>query len=472
MSPQTAPRLPYRPADARLALRGRLTLRLKAGTHHEAIPTLHAIQRAGAAPALALDGGPVDQALRRRSAGLFAGRLFRPAGRLGGGWDETERAHGLDRTFRVDLDPASGLVDTLAALRDLDAVEEASACYLCQAPFGLGGHGPGDPGAFDRVGATRALAIEPGDSALIVAVVDSGAALRHPELQGALRPGADLVDLDRERLSRGLQLMGDTTGRDRDPQDDVGHGTAALSIIGARGRKVHPGLAGAARLLPIRAMARALREGSAEPTAVGSIPDIDAAVKLAVDLGARVLNLSFGTPACALGPDDPIPHAAVMAYAAARGCILVAASGNSGIDERYYPAALPAVIAVGAVDSGGRPSRFSTRGDHVALCAPGEHIPAAAVDGYQEVTGTSFAAPFVAGAAALLLARANRNAVALTPDELRQTLIATAAPFPAAASGCGAGVLDLPAALRALDEATGPRPATPFAPLWPNAAPL
>lgn len=479
MNPVVAPHLPYRPTEARLVIRGRLTLRVRAGEHHAAVPSLADIRRRGFVAAGGLDGGPIDSALRQRSAAVQVGRLFDPAQRtLAGatGWDDIERELGLDRTFQVDLDPTSSLPDTLAALRDLDVVEVASACFLCQAPFGWGGAGRGDPSVFDRVGATRALMMEPGDSALIVGVVDSGVSRQHPELIRALRPGADVVDLDAERLSRGLKLMGDTSARDREPDDDVGHGTATMSIIGARGLHVHPGIGGAARLLPLRAMARALREGARDATAVGSLADIDTAVKLAVDLGARVLNLSFGTPASALGPDDPIPHEAVVRYAAARGCVLVAASGNSGLEERYYPAALPEVLAVGAVDGMARPSSFTTRGEHVLLCAPGERIPTAGIEGYQECSGTSFAAPFVAGAVALLLARANRNSTPVTPEEIRHLLATTASPFPTdtTAQGCGSGVLDLPAALRALDEATpGARPPPPLAPLWPTpAAPL
>lgn len=474
MNPTVAPHLPYRPSEARLAIRGRLTLRVQAGQHHESLPGLADIRRQRRTPAGGLDGGPIDRALRRSSAAVQIGRLFEPARQSiggGGSWDDLERGLGLDRTFQVDIDPAASLADTVAELRDLGVIEAASVCFLSQAPFGWGGAGTGDPSVFDRIGATRALMMEPGDSALIVGVVDSGVVRSHPELVHALRPGADLVDLDQERLSRGLKLMGDTCARDREPDDDVGHGTATMSIIGARGVKVHPGVGGAVRLLAVRAMARAIREGARDATAVGSLADIDAAIKLAVDLGARVLNLSFGTPASALSPDDPVPHEDVVRYAAARGCILVAASGNSGLEERYYPAALPEVFAVGAVDGLGHPSSFTTRGDHVLISAPGERIPAAGIDGYQECSGTSFAAPFVAGAVALLLARANRNSTPVTAEALRTVLTNTAARYPAdaAAQGCGAGILDLPAALRALDETSpGDHPPPPLAPLWPS----
>jgi subtilisin family serine protease len=189
-------------------------------------------------------------------------------------------------------------------------------------------------------------------------------------------------------------------------------------------------------------------------TALGAITDIDLGLKISIDLGARIFNLSFGTPESALRKDDPRPHADIVAYARRRGCVLIAASGNSGDTTRYYPACLDGVIAVGAVSADRTPTSFMTRGDHVDLCAPGERIVSTGIGGLQLNTGTSFAAPFVTGACALLMARAARLSQPLESDEVRDVLMRTAAPFPAGAStiGCGAGILDVPAALRAIEE--------------------
>jgi subtilisin family serine protease len=257
-----------------------------------------------------------------------------------------------------------------------------------------------------------------------------------------------------------MTLVGDYSGVDRVPMDVVGHGTACAGIIGAAGRRLPRGLAGAARVLPMRALAGAQFVGRPTMTALGSLVDIDLAVKMAIDLGARVLNLSFGTPEGSLRPRDPRPHAAVVEYARRRGCVLVAASGNSGTAARYYPACLDGVIAVGSVGADGTPSSFSTRGDHVDLCAPGERIPSSGIGGYQHNTGTSFAAPFVAAACALLLARAARYSEAIDGDAVRDLLRRHAAPFPrgAEADGCGTGILDVPAALRALESAISQSP--------------
>src|SRR5215510_3975162 len=119
--------------------------------------------------------------------------------------------------------------------------------------------------------------------------------------------------------------------------------------------------------------------------------------------------MSFGTPESNLNHDDPRPHARVIRYAARFGCVLIAAVGNSGLEEKFYPAALPEVIAVGSVDEQGRRSAFSTYGAHVAICAPGERIISTGRRGYLVSSGTSHAAPFVTGVAALLVSRARRS---------------------------------------------------------------
>jgi subtilisin family serine protease len=461
---QVARSRPWQPEASRLAVRGRLVLRLRPGEDPEAIPAHRDVLHGHAAAAPRVDGGPIDQVLARFSDRVRVARVFSAAqgltrrGQRHLGFDDVEHDLGLSRAFRLDVDPDTSIVQLVQELGARAVVESASPHYLCEAPFSAGPAQPSaQPTAVDyaraMIGAAEALSLEPGDESVIVAVIDSGVRARHPELAGRLRPGLDTVDLPKDQVSRGLDLFGDTTGRDRDPDDEVGHGTACAAILAACGRDLPPGLAGRSRVLPIRALAGAMLAERTTPTAVGGLPDIDEGVKAAVDLGARVLNLSFGTPESALRDDDPVPHVEAIRYALARGCILIAASGNSGDRVRYFPAALPGVIAVGAVVEQRAPCRFTTRGDHVALCAPGANIRSAGLDGYSLQNGTSFAAPFVAAACALLLARGLRASTLLGAPTIRELLTASARPFPSGdAHGCGAGILDLPAALRAADQ--------------------
>lgn len=477
-----APSRPWRPDDTRRACRGRVLVRTRAVPDH--VPNGADVALGAAAAALGVDHDRIDRAVGRRSPAMRVTRPFHAARSLGAigqrhrGWDDDELRLGLARTLRIDVAPDTPILELVAALAELDAVEAASPVYLSDCPFAAP---PGSPGpAADAgwghawVGAAAAHALEAGDPAVIVAVVDSGVVVDHPELRGRCRAGADLVDLPQADVSRDVHLLGDHARRDRWPIDQLGHGTACASLIGARGLAMPPGIAGDTALLPMRALAAAQLAGRPRPTAIGTLPDIDVAVKLAVDLGARVLNLSFGTPETALSPGDPVPHAEVIEYALARGCVLVAASGNSGDDVAYFPAALPGVIAVGAIDAAGRPAAFTTRGGHVALAAPGVDLRAATLDGIGPVSGTSFAAPFVAGAAALVIAAATRRLVPLSPFAVRDLLVRTARPYAAGVDsrGCGAGTLDVAAAVAAVrhlhqdfDDEDGDPPVGPPGPV-------
>lgn len=457
MTPQIAPRRPWCPDDSRRAVRGRVLVRTRDERDH--IPHRGDVAIGAALAAPRIDDRQIDRVLAGASPAVRVTRVYAAASNLGEvgarhrGFDADEIDLGLSRTFQVELAPDAPLLGVLHSLRSLEAVEMASPVYLADCPFGEPASPPEDPEwAHRMVRGGDALRDEPGDPAMIVAVVDSGVRAHHPELRGRVRGGMDLVDLPDADLSRGIQLLGDRATRDRDPDDEMGHGTGCASIIAGRGLAVPPGIAGVAPILPIRVLAAALIAERAAPTAIGTLPDIDAGVKLAVDLGARVLNLSFGTPETALREGDPIPHLDVVQYALRRGCVLVAASGNSGDDTRYFPACVPGVIAVGSIGQAGRPSRFSTRGAHVALSAPGEHIRCAGLSGgITASTGTSFAAPFVAGAAALVLAAAWRRGTPLGPFTVRDLLVHSARPFASGtdATGCGRGILDVGAAIAA-----------------------
>jgi subtilisin family serine protease len=287
----------------------------------------------------------------------------------------------------------------------------------------------------------------------MTAVVDTGVAIHHLELDGLMKRGFDSVMLGGTDLPAGIQLLGDTSGIDSDPDDFVGHGTSCMAIIGGAGKLMPPGIANGTSLLPVRTLGSALFPGRPDPVGIGGCADIDVGFKMAVDLGAKVLNCSFGSPIGDLESGDPVPHKDVVEYALARGCIVIAASGNSGREQQFSPAALNGVIAVGACTHEGMPAGFSTSGHHVALCAPGERVLSAALNGYSLVTGTSFAAPFVAGTCALLVARALSRGFPLDGHTAREILVKSASSFSTAVQGLhGAGILNAFAALKYMDS--------------------
>lgn len=412
------------PLRLRHQVPNRLLLTLKLGEVPEHLPGLRAVKGFGTAMAESIDRGVIDRLLRHhggafRAVRLHSARTRREERPVPGArrFDDVEQISGVARVLRIEVRDHAGLGALVQALAELPMVERVGADHLCHAPFDrphtVGSAQQQNPAwARELIHLPEALAYEPGDPAVLIGLADTGVAMEHDELSTRVRPGFDSVDLDPDAVG-GLTLVGDYRRRGERPQDEVGHGTGCAGILVARGRDLPPGAAGACGLTPVRVLGAALGPGD-KRFGVGALDNIDAGMKRLIDLGVKVINMSFGTPESALVADAPRPHEEIVRYALARGVILVAASGNSGLTETFYPAAHAGVIAVGAIDNGMHPASFSTRGEHVALCAPGRDIRTCGLSGYQTATGTSFAAPFVAAACALLASRAQRRAWPLT----------------------------------------------------------
>ncbi|MEM1237641.1 MAG: S8 family serine peptidase [Pseudomonadota bacterium] len=448
---------PWAPEAKGYASPHRLIFTLALGEDVETIPARSAVRAFGLDAPHETGHGAVDRVLRAQGANVGLTRLH-DAATDAQGFDLLEHASGLSRTYVATFSDIVRLDETVDALRQLGVVTAASMDYFVSAANGMAQ--PAQPQASDiwpwqMVGADTARGLEAGDAAVTVAVLDTGAALGHAELAGRLGAGFDAVNFAGSELSTGMELVGDYSGRDTDPGEARNpHGTACLAIIGGQGRAMPQGLTRQATMMPVRVLASAASPGrKAKVVGLGALSDIDYAIKRSVDLGAKVLNCSFGTSEDVLMAGDPKPHEATTSYALARGAVMVAASGNSGQEERYYPAAADDVIAVGSHGPEGTLSAFSTRGGHVALSAPGERILTPSIDGYQRVTGTSFASPFVAGAAALLVSRARAAARPMTGAQVREILTQTADPWrDAGTAGGGVGTLNIPRALAALDR--------------------
>lgn len=406
-----------------------------------------------------IDGrGAVDRTILSRTTALRAKRCFHAHDSLSQlgcrhvHFNTTERKLGLDQVLTLQIDDPSQTETVVESLRDLQEVEWAMPEPLASVPFrmpGVAAQSVGVNVAADCVGADQAHEIEPGSRSISVAVIDTGIALEHVEFSGRLRSGYDTVNLGIGQVTDEVVLVGDSLGRDFCARDETGHGTHVAGIVGARGLAMQRGVAGHSPIIPIRALAAA-KAGSGPVFGVGALSDLDSAIKVAVDMGAKVLNMSFGTPRSEMDFGAPPPHQDSIAYAVAQGCIPVAAMGNSGLEEEYFPAALPDCIAVGACTLDGTRAEFSTIGRHIALTAPGEDIWSASMSGYADSSGTSHAAPFVSGAAALLVSRAKRRGHDLTLSEAREALCLSASgdePNPET----GWGMLNIPVALQYLD---------------------
>lgn len=453
------------PGDRQYSLPTSLMVKLALGEVPEHVPAVRDVVRGAQLAASSIDGGAIDRIIGEKAGVFRAAMLFTAAGgpqRPGCGhigYDSVEQTTGVARTLILRVPSGTPVGLLCETMTQIPAVESASPNYVSVTPFAAVTtvDTPKDDGWAARrmVCMAEAHAHEPGDDGVVVGLVDSGISKRHVEFARTFRAGFDTVRLESADIAPGIELLGDHRRDDGNPEDHfVGHGMGCAGIIAAQGLAMPPGLGGACRIIPMRALAAARLPGKIAAVGIGSLSDLDLAMKLAVDLGAKIINMSFGTDDAALAPNSPKPHADVIQYALARGCILIAASGNNGRETRYWPAAYPGVIAVGAVTGNGFPAAFSTRGEHVALCAPGEQVLTTAIDdGYQYATGTSFAAPFAAGAAALLVARSHRRARPIDAETVRRILMRTAQPFSAGEhAGCGTGILDAAAALAALDE--------------------
>jgi subtilisin family serine protease len=278
--------------------------------------------------------------------------------------------------------------------------------------------------------------------AITIAVVDTGADLTAPDLR-AKAPASHSV------------VTGTASVRDRN-----GHGTfvASLAAGSVTNGEGIAGFGGDARLLVVQA-------GGND----GSFTDVDeaAAIVYAVDHGARIVNLSLG------GVDSSATERRAVEYATAHGVLLVAAVGNEYEDGNplEYPAALlqppgsrgvgGVGLTVGASTQRGTRAAFSNTGSHLSLVAPGEHVlgalsslssaslyprfslPGSGAGLYGYASGTSFAAPQVAGAAALVWAAKPTATAAEVADILERTASGRGAWSPA----LGYGVIDVAAAV-------------------------
>ncbi|HEY0007494.1 MAG TPA: S8 family serine peptidase [Tepidisphaeraceae bacterium] len=226
-----------------------------------------------------------------------------------------------------------------------------------------------------------------------VAVIDSGIDYNHPALGGG--------------FGSGFKVAGgyDFVDNDANPMDTLGHGTQVAGVIGAdtfiaEGTR-HRGIAPAAKLLALRV----------DDNGTTSVPDsrIEQALKWCLanreTFGINVVNISYGTGQF---NEDAVStvYGDELEQLDGLGVIIVAASGNGGLDSGKgidLPAADPHVISVGSVDTQGRISEFTERGVPLDLLAPGEAVYTTDLNGmYSAVDGTSFASPMVAGAVALM----------------------------------------------------------------------
>jgi len=265
-----------------------------------------------------------------------------------------------------------------------------------------------------------------GSDKVVVAVLDSGVDYTHTDLRANmwLRPD-NLPQYTDDELGTFNDENGfNGTDNAADPMDDNGHGTHCAGIIGAEGNNGE-GIAGVnwnVRIMPLKFRGRG---------GFGTTKDAIEAINYAIDrkqhgVNVRVINASWGSTQKSKALEDAIRAAGEQ------GILFVAAAGNDGSnnDKRpHYPSNydLPNVISVAALDRNDQLASFSNWGPKtVHIAAPGKDIDSTWLnDDYREASGTSMAAPHVAGVAALILAKEPN----LSVEKLRDRLLKSVDPL-------------------------------------------
>ncbi|MCW3094846.1 MAG: family serine peptidase [Chthonomonadaceae bacterium] len=259
-------------------------------------------------------------------------------------------------------------------------------------------------------------------SGVIVAVLDTGISTRNALLAPHVAAGWNFIDnnSNTDDSPTGIDTNGDGV-----KDGEVGHGTMVAGLINRYAQN--------ATLLPIKVL---------DSDGTGSLWAIVQGIRYAITKGAKVINMSFGSP-----KNSPVLRAAIKdAWAA--GIIVVTAAGNDNTFNQQYPAGDNITIAVGSTDANDVKASFSNYGAWVDVVAPGVGLPSTYWNGgYASWSGTSFSSPLVAAEAALIIsARPNWTATRVRYRIKNQTDSVDMLNIPYTGL-LGSGIIDLDAAL-------------------------
>jgi thermitase len=315
-------------------------------------------------------------AIHQRHGGTVVGEISQlgvQVVRVGSG-----RAAEVARAYRDDSDVAFAEADA-----QVNAVDVPDDPYYAS-QWGMA-----------MIGAPGAWSITHGSNSVVVAVLDTGVSTTHPDLAGKVVMSQNFTDSP--------------------TVDDLyGHGTHVAGIAAAATNN-GTGVAGVGYGASI-ANVKVLGDNG-----TGLYSAVSAGIIWAADHGVQVINMSLG------GTSGSSTLQGAIDYAWARGVVVVAAAGNGASSGPFYPAYYANAIAVAATDNLDHLASFSDFGDWVDVAAPGVSIFSTVPGGYAYKSGTSMAAPYVAGLAALVFSRvSDTNGNGRVNDEVRSRIESSA----------------------------------------------
>lgn len=361
----------------------------------------------------------------------------------------------LFRSYKINLPEGMSVEGAIELLKSLPEVEYAEPNYIVKAlmipndPYysssNSWGQGYADLWGLKNINAAEAWDISQG-AGVIVAVVDSGIDYNHEDIAANVWTNSkEIPGNGKDDDSNGY--IDDYYGynfaySNNNPMDDLGHGTHCAGTIAAVGNNAK-GIIGVAPKAKVMAVKGLNYEGA------GSTEIMVKCLKYAADMGANVISNSWGGKGSSLALTD------VVNYAYAKGCVVVAAAGNSNADvASFCPANIANVITVAASDHNDRKTDFSNWGSKIDVAAPGgdsktadgsnrqgRNILSLRANGtdlyedgglcivnnnYYRSRGTSMACPHVSGLAALLRAKYP----SVTNEEIRDRMVFNTDPFP------------------------------------------
>ena len=324
----------------------------------------------------------------------------------------------LNNLYKIELDANSSTENIIESLKidsDIEYVQIAQSYSIDYTPtdslyeeqWGL-----------RNINAENAWELIPDNSKeIILAVIDTGIDFEHPDIDGVLYHNTGEMGLDDNGIDKSnngidddlngfiddyqgwdfvnkrniypAEIKDDFTDWDNFPMDEHGHGTNVAGIIGAEHNSI--GIAGVnpkVKILNLRAFDR---NGNGEED------DAASAIIYAVNMGAKIINMSWGDSEYSKVLKD------IIEYAYENDVILIGSSGNSGSDLPHFPSGFSEVVSVGAIQENDALAGFSNYGSTIDLVAPGSQIITLTLDNkYKNVSGTSVATPYVSAAASII----------------------------------------------------------------------